>query len=245
MASAGLRRGPRPPRRGTSHRRRVLRRWGARSREVVGTAAALPYCHGRSFRHFREEGWRKSITFLNGIACRRPAWRHNSQVRSHPRTMFFHGLEDTSKLTATPLGRRDPTARRSFWSNGRCDRAREFLGCRAPSAASGLPAAAGPAPRARRSSAHCPAHAPHRPPPAHPAPQRGLRQIELTRDHRDALAALLHHLDRFRLELRRASSDHGQCPTGCAPSHASMSELALTAPRVTNQVYHHSLTSHT
>src|SRR5262245_8701019 len=40
----------------------------------------------------------------------------------------------------------------------------------------------------------------------HPAAQRRLRQVEPTRDHRGGLPALLHHLDRLRLDKARCST---------------------------------------
>lgn len=40
------------------------------------------------------------FNFLNGIAGR----RHHFQIRNHPRTMFFNGLNCTKKHTAAPLG---------------------------------------------------------------------------------------------------------------------------------------------
>src|SRR2546427_10788666 len=78
-----------------------------------------------------------------------------------------------------------------------------FLGCRAPSAASGSRAAGARVPPAPRSSA--PRRAPARVdlPLPHPAPQRRFREIQFPRHRRHGLTALPNDPDGLRLELLR------------------------------------------
>src|SRR5256885_1175618 len=90
-----------------------------------------------------------------------------------------------------------------------------FLGCRAPSAASGSRAAGARVPPAPRSSAPPPpppppAPRPPRGPPPRlapplppPAPERRFRQIQSPRHRRHGLTALPNDLDSLRLELLR------------------------------------------
>jgi hypothetical protein len=44
-------------------------------------------------------GLRYLVRFLNGIA----GWRHHSQVRNNPWTMFFNGVTTTKIVTAAPF----------------------------------------------------------------------------------------------------------------------------------------------
>src|SRR5437016_10687785 len=63
-----------------------------------------------------------------------------------------------------------------------------------------------------------------------PAPERGLGQIELTRHRAGTLPTLLHHLDRFRLELRRERSPPPLLPHGSLLSHFSCGSECLRNP---------------
>src|SRR2546425_12551332 len=63
-----------------------------------------------------------------------------------------------------------------------------------------------------------------------PAPERGLGQIELTRHRAGTLPTLLHHLDRFRLELRRERSPPPLLPHGSLLSHFSCGSERLRNP---------------
>src|SRR5213079_1100093 len=64
----------------------------------------------------------------------------------------------------------------------------------------------------------------------HPAPQRRLGQVELTRHRADALATLPHHPDRFRLELRRERSPPPLLPHDSLLSHFSCGSECLRNP---------------
>src|SRR5207247_6057316 len=63
-----------------------------------------------------------------------------------------------------------------------------------------------------------------------PAPKRRLGQIELTRHRAGTLPALLHHLDRFRLELRRERSPPPLLPHDPLLSHFSCGSECLRNP---------------
>src|SRR3989454_5648799 len=63
-----------------------------------------------------------------------------------------------------------------------------------------------------------------------PAPERGLGQIELTRHRAGTLPALLHHLDRFRLELRRERPPPPLLPHDPLLSHFSCGSECLRNP---------------
>src|SRR5439155_23868874 len=64
----------------------------------------------------------------------------------------------------------------------------------------------------------------------HPAPQRRLGQVELTRHGADTLPALPHHPDRFRLELRRERSPPPLLPHASLLSHFSCGSECLRNP---------------
>src|SRR2546430_114967 len=63
-----------------------------------------------------------------------------------------------------------------------------------------------------------------------PAPERGLGQIELTRHRAGTLPTLLHHLDRFRLELRRERSPPPLLPHDPLLSHFPCGSECLRNP---------------